>query len=59
MTVERIDTPDGDFLDLAWMPEPDPTAPVVLVLHGLEGHTRRGYVVQMCRALAEQGLRPV
>ncbi len=59
MTAERIDTPDGDFLDLAWMPETDPAAPVVLVLHGLEGHTRRGYVLQMCRALAGQGLRPV
>jgi len=59
MTAERIDTPDGDFLDLAWMPETDPAAPVVLVLHGLEGHTRRGYVIQMCVALAHRGMRPV
>jgi predicted alpha/beta-fold hydrolase len=59
MRAERIDTPDGDFLDLAWMPETDPDAPVVLVLHGLEGHTRRGYVNQMCLALARQGMRPV
>ena len=59
VTAERIDTSDGDFLDLDWMPETDPAAPVVLVLHGLEGHTRRGYIVQMFVALADQGLRAV
>ena len=59
MTVERVDTSDGDFLDLAWMPETDPEAPVVLVLHGLEGHTRRGYMIQMYQALARQGMRAV
>ncbi len=59
LTTERIDTPDGDFLDLAWMPETDASAPLVLVLHGLEGHTRRGYMVQAFRALADRGLRAV
>ena len=39
LTAERIETPDGDFLDIDWMPETDPSAPLVLVLHGLEGHT--------------------
>ena len=57
--TERIETPDGDFLDLDWMPETDPTAPLVLVLHGLEGHTERGYMVQTFLALAERGLRSV
>jgi len=57
--MERIDTSDGDFLDVAWMPETDPAAPIVLVLHGLEGHTRRGYMIQMFQALAGQGLRPL
>jgi predicted alpha/beta-fold hydrolase len=59
VTAERIDTSDGDFLDLAWMPETDPAAPIVLVLHGLEGHTRRGYVIQIFQALSRQGLRPL
>jgi len=59
VSTERLDTPDGDFLDIDWMPETDREGPVVVVLHGLEGHTRRGYVIQMFRALAAQGLRAV
>ena len=58
-TRERIETPDGDFLDLDWTPETDPRSPLVLLLHGLEGHTRRGYVLQACHALSEQGMRVV
>ncbi len=59
LTTERIETPDGDFLDLDWMPETDPSAPLVLVLHGLEGHTRSGYMVQTFLALANRGMRAV
>ena len=59
LTTERIETPDGDFLDITWMPETDPHAPLVLVLHGLEGHTRKGYMVQTCLALAAHGIRAV
>jgi hypothetical protein len=59
LTLERIETPDEDFLDLAWMPESDPTAPLVLLLHGLEGHTERGYMIQTCLALADRGMRAV
>ena len=59
LTTERIETPDGDFLDIDWMPETDPAAPLVLLLHGLEGHTKRGYMVQTYLALANRGLRAV
>jgi len=59
VTRERIDTWDGDFLDVDWMPEQDPASPLVLVLHGLEGHTQRGYMVQTFTALADRGLRAV
>ncbi len=59
LTSERIETPDGDFVDIDWMPETDPTAPLVLLLHGLEGHTKRGYMVQTCLALANRGMRAV
>jgi len=47
----RIDTPDGDFLDLDFGPDPDPTAPLVLLLHGLEGFSARGYMVQAAQVL--------
>lgn len=58
-TRERVETPDGDFLDLDWAPDPGPDAPVVLVLHGLEGSSRRRYVRSVCRALLRHGIRPV
>lgn len=51
---ERWDTPDGDFLDLDFMP--DRGRPLVLVLHGLEGHSRRRYVLNTLVALQEAGL---
>jgi uncharacterized protein len=43
VTRERLETPDGDFVDLDWSPGP-PGAPVLLVLHGLEGSGRSHYV---------------
>ncbi len=55
----RIDTPDGDFLDLDFGPEPAPDAPLVVVLHGLEGSARREYVSLMLRELFHRGLRGV
>jgi predicted alpha/beta-fold hydrolase len=54
---ERWDTPDGDFLDVDLLP--DTGGPVVLILHGLEGHTRRPYVRNCFHALREAGLVPV
>ncbi len=59
----RIDTPDGDFLDLDF-PEipgfvPDDSAPIVLLLHGLEGHARKGYACETYRQLAQHGVRSV
>lgn len=59
----RIDTPDGDFLDLD-LPEvagyllPD-NAPVVLLLHGLEGNARRSYARETYYRLAQLGIRSV
>lgn len=55
----RIETPDGDFLDLDFGPEPAPGAPLVLLLHGLEGSTRRNYMSEMFRRLFDRGLRGV
>lgn len=65
---ERIDTADGDFLDLDFAlgaDGPDPraealaTLPLVVVLHGLEGNSQSGYVLQTVWALAEHGIRTV
>jgi hypothetical protein len=59
MARERWELPDGDFLDLDMGPEPDPRAPLVLILHGLEGSSRRRYVLSACRELLALGLQPV
>ena len=58
---ERIELADGDFVDLDWAADaegrrPDDTAPLVLVLHGLEGSTSSDYVLETVRALARRGL---
>lgn len=56
---ERVATPDGDFVDLDWGPDPGPDAPIVLVLHGLEGSSNRSYVRSVARELLANGIRPV
>ena len=58
---ERIDTSDGDFLDLDWAharsTEETPLSEgrVAVLTHGLEGSTDRGYMRGMARALAQRG----
>jgi predicted alpha/beta-fold hydrolase len=59
LTRERLATPDDDFLDLDWALDPGPGAPIVLVVHGLEGSARRGYVRSVCRELLAGGVWPV
>ena len=57
---ERIELPDRDFVDIdhpAFDGPPD--APVVLLMHGLEGSARRGYAVNTYRELAARGMRAV
>lgn len=60
---ERLETPDGDFLDLEYAHVSDvalpPDAPLVLELHGLEGSAHSGYAVEVARALASRGVRSV
>jgi len=53
---ERIELPDGDFVDLDHAPMPAKDAPVVLLLHGLEGSARRGYAMNVYRELAAYGI---
>lgn len=59
----RLETPDGDFIDLDF-PEvagyllPD-NAPIVLLLHGLEGNARRSYARETYYRLAQLGIRSV
>ena len=58
-TRTRLDTDDGDFVDLDVWPEPDAPTGVCLLLHGLEGSARSGYMVSTSVALAATGVRAV
>ena len=53
-----LDTPDGDFLEVDWISGPQ-DAPVVIVLHGLEGSTDRYYVVDIMQECARRGFQAV
>jgi uncharacterized protein len=65
---QRLNTPDGDFVDLdfayikrfrwLWRNLGKP-APIVLVLHGLEGSARRSYTCELYRQLATWGIRAI
>ena len=56
VTRERFDTPDGDFVDVDWLPG-RPDAPLLLVLHGLEGSARSHYIGGLFRHAAARGWR--
>ncbi len=52
-TRERIDTPDGDFLDLDWARTG--SRRIAVLSHGLEGNSSRPYVKGMARMLNLHG----
>jgi predicted alpha/beta-fold hydrolase len=61
---ERVETPDGDFVDLDWATGATtsprvPPGPLVLVLHGLEGSIRSPYVGGLFREITARGWRAV
>src|SRR6266478_8119579 len=37
---ERLETPDGDFVDLDWLDGAPESGPLIIILHGLEGSSR-------------------
>jgi hypothetical protein len=51
---ERWDTPDGDFIDLDWLPH-QPGAPLVILFHGLEGSSHSPYARSLMRHVAGLG----
>ena len=55
---ERWATPDGDFIDLDWLPGPA-NAPLVVLFHGLEGSSRSHYARALMRAVGAQSWRGV
>ncbi len=54
---ERLELPDGDFIDLDWTEGPSDS--IVVLLHGLEGSARSPYATGLLRAFGARGWRAV
>lgn len=57
VTRERVETPDGDFLDLDW--SPGENGPLVVIFHGLTGSIESRYVRSLMTSLQDEGIRSV
>jgi len=53
---ERIELPDGDFIDCDWLGQ-DSNKPIIFLLHGLEGTIESPYVKGMMKILNANGWR--
>lgn len=56
LTHERMELPDGDFLDVMWAGE-NHYNPIVIILHGLGGSIRSPYAIGLINTIVEQGWR--
>ena len=52
---ERLDLPDGDFIDIDWTFSKGDTSRVVILLHGLEGNAQRVYMTGHAKTLSQAG----
>lgn len=52
---ERLELPDGDFLDLDWLGAANDR--LVIITHGLEGNSERHYVQRPAKLFVEKGWR--
>lgn len=55
---ERVELPDGDFIDLDWLGK-DENGPLVLMLHGFEGSIESHYAKSMLAKMRQEGWRTV
>ncbi len=52
---ERLELPDGDFMDLDWSFASGDSRKVVVLLHGLEGNGQRPYMTGSARLFNKEG----
>ena len=52
---ERIELPDGDFLDLDWSFSGSVSSKVGILIHGLEGNAQRAYIAGSAKQLNTNG----
>ena len=58
-TMERLELPDSDFIDIAWGPQPEKPTGIVAMFHGLEGSIRSHYANDMMASLSRHGWQVV
>ena len=51
----RITLPDFDFLDTDWSYGKSPSNKLVIIIHGLEGSTKRAYIKGSAKLLTQSG----
>ncbi|GAA4884075.1 hydrolase [Ferrimonas pelagia] len=56
---QRLELDDGDFLDLDWQAQPQGDAPLLVLVHGLEGSADSHYVRRLLLAAEQQSLAAV
>lgn len=56
---ERIDLPDGDFLDLDWSFSNEKSNKLIVLLHGLEGNAQRPYITGTAKHFNNNGIDAV
>lgn len=59
-SFERLELPDGDFIDLVWKTNGlKSNSPLVILLHGLGGDINSAYVTTLINAFNQSGYRAV
>lgn len=53
---ERLELPDGDFLDLDWSYAQEKSSRVIILLHGLEGNAQRPYMTGTAKLFNQNGI---
>jgi len=51
----RITLPDSDFLDTDWSYASSPSQKLVIIIHGLEGSSKRAYIKGSAKVLTQSG----
>ncbi|HSW12457.1 MAG TPA: hydrolase [Solimonas sp.] len=57
LRVERMETPDGDFIDIGWSGEQNAGASVAVLIHGLTGGFQSKYLRGLAQRLIAKGWR--
>jgi predicted alpha/beta-fold hydrolase len=57
LRIERLELPDGDFVDLGWTGEMHRAGPIAVLVHGLSGGLDSKYLLGTARRLSQLGWR--